>query len=76
MAKLIPFAPGHRKRDAAAYLLALSVRWQRSSKSRPWLQPAHPEDLGNLLQQLTASHPGIVFVIGNLVAEMVAQLEK
>lgn len=62
-------------RQAAAYSLTLSKRLETLSKTKPWLQPEHPERLGNLLQQLTAKRPAIVFVIGNLVAEMLRQLE-
>jgi hypothetical protein len=75
MPKLIPFGPRHT-REAAAYVLALSRRWSRSSKTKPWLQAREPERLGNLLQRLAAKRPAVVFVIENLVAEMLKQLES
>jgi hypothetical protein len=74
LSKLIPFRAA-RYHDAAAYLLALSTRFARTSKAKPWLPPRDPEHLGNLLQRLARSHPAIVFVIANLVAEILRQVE-
>jgi hypothetical protein len=73
MAQVIPFP---RARDAAAYLLALSARWSRVSKEKPWLRPREPERLGNLLQQLTVKRPAVVFVIESLVVEMLRQIDQ
>lgn len=75
MAKLIPFRSRRQLREAAAYALALSARWQRLSKTKPWLRPDQPERLGNLLQQLTAKRPAIVAVIESLVVEMLNQID-
>lgn len=74
LTNVIPF--GTRTQRAAAYGLSLARRWQRVSKTQPWLQPREPERLGNLLQRLTFDHPAAVLVIENLVAEMVAQIDK
>lgn len=75
LAKVIPFHT-RRSREAATYVLALSARWQRISKVKPWLHPrAQPERLGNLLQQLTVQQPAVVFVIEKVVADIVTQLE-
>jgi hypothetical protein len=73
LADLIPFP---RVREAAAYALALSARWSRVSKTKPWRRPRQPERLGNLLQQLADKRPAVVFVIESLVAEMVKQLDQ
>jgi hypothetical protein len=73
LAELIHFP---RVREAAAYALALSARWSRVSKVKPWLQPREPERLGNLLQRLAATRPAVVFVIENLVAEMLRQIDS
>jgi len=60
----------------AAYALKLCARWQRSRKGAPWTRPPdHPERLGNLLQRLITKEPELVFVIENIVAEMLDQLE-
>jgi hypothetical protein len=75
MAKVIPFHVRHGSRDAATYTLALSARWQRLSKTRPWIHPRQPERLGNLLQRLVRHDPAIVFVIEKVVADIVKQLE-
>lgn len=72
LAQLIPFP---KVREAAAYALALSARWSRVSKTKPWLRPERPEQLGNLLQQLADKRPAVVFVLENLVAEMLRQIE-
>jgi hypothetical protein len=74
MPKLIPFVP-RRTREAAAYVLALSMRWSRLSKTQPWLHEREPERLGNLLQRLIDERPAVVFVIESLVAEMVRQID-
>ena len=58
-----------------ANVLSLGTRWQRLSKTKPWLQPAQPERLGNLLQQLTKRRPALVFVIERLVVEILAHLD-
>jgi len=73
LAQLIPFP---RVREAAAYALALSARWSRVSKAKPWRQPREPERLGNLLQQLATKRPAVVFVLENLVAEMLRQIDS
>jgi len=76
MAKVIPFQPRRsRRREGAAYVLALSARWQRLSVAKPWLHPREPERLGNLLQRLALERPALVFVIESLVADIFAQLE-
>lgn len=77
MAKLIPFRPRrNRSREAAAYVLALSARFERS-KGGAWTPPLdhRPERLGNLLQLLIAKRPAIVFAIESLVVEMLAQID-
>lgn len=76
MAKVIPFQARRRSRDAATYTLALSARWQRLSKTKPWLHPRQPERFGNLLQRLVQDEPAIVFVIERVVADIVAQLDE
>lgn len=72
---LIPFPP-RRRHDTAAYVLALSARWTRVSKTQPWTAPRAPEHLGNMLQLLTAKRPAIVFVLQNVVAEILAELDR
>jgi hypothetical protein len=74
MPKLIAFSP-RRTREAAAYVLALSRRWSRLSKTQPWRHAREPERLGNLLQRLIDEQPAVVFVIESLVAEMVRQID-
>jgi hypothetical protein len=72
MAKLLPFLTRRHRHDAAAYVLALSARYERMSKrQRPLDQP---ESLGNKLQRLTLKRPAIVIVIENLV-DMLEELE-
>lgn len=63
-----------RTREVAAYALALSARWSRSSKTI--LPPVHPERLGNLLQRLALQRPAVVFVIENIVVEILKQLDR
>lgn len=75
MATLIPFQP-RRVHEAAAYALALSARWTRLSRGKPWLPAREPERLGNHLQRLAHTRPALVYVIENLVAEIVRQLES
>jgi hypothetical protein len=71
MTNLIPFRP-RRQREAAAYVLALSARLERSSKSTPWTRPrAQPESLGNHLQRLARERPVVVFVIEKIVADVI-----
>lgn len=76
MAKVIPFRSRRHRHEAAAYWLALSGRYERLSVSKPWLHPRQPERLGNLLQRLAFARPSVVFVIENLVAEIVAELDR
>lgn len=71
MTNLIPFHT--RRREAAAYWLALSTRYERLNKAG--IPPPNPEHLGNLLQRLVHERPAVVFVLENLVAEMLDQLE-
>lgn len=73
MAKLIPFLP-RRRREAAAYVLALSARLERSNKHKPWVRPEHPERLGNLLQVLIDKRPALMFVFESIAADILAQL--
>ena len=74
MGKVLRFRE-RRNSDTTAYVLALSARWERTSKTKPWLQrSAHPENLGNLLQCLAQRQPAIVFVIENLVADILDKL--
>lgn len=75
MAKILPFS-AKRAREVATYALTLSARWQRSSKTKPWLPPRRPERLGNLLQQLAAKRPAVVFVIEIIIVEMLRQLDE
>jgi len=76
MAILIPFRPRrNRSREAAAYVLTLSARLERLSPDRSFRHP-HPERLGNLLQVLIAKRPALVYVIENIVAEMLEQLDR
>jgi len=74
MAKLIPFRTRRNCQEAAAYWLALSLRYERASKAKPW-RHARPEQLGNLLQQLVAKRPALLVVIESIVVEMLAQIE-
>jgi hypothetical protein len=77
MATLIPFYPRrNRTREAAAYVLALSKRLERSSHDKSYHHPEHHARLGNLLQILIAKRPAVVFVIENIVVEMLAQLNE
>ena len=78
MAKLLPFRTRRQQEITyAAYVLALGTRWQRLSPTKPWTRPRdRPEQLGNLLQQLAHDRPATLFVIENLVVEIVAQLER
>lgn len=78
MAKLIPFGPRrNRSREAAAYVLALSARFERS-KGGAWRLPPdhHPERLGNLLQVLIEKRPALVCAIESLVVEMLDQIDQ
>jgi hypothetical protein len=75
MTKLIPFRPRHQRE--AAYILALSARFERVSKTRPWTRPrAQPEKLGNHLQRLTRERPVVVFVMENLVADVIDEIDR
>jgi hypothetical protein len=76
MAKLIPFRR-RRNREAAAYVLALSARLERSKLGSTWTPPAdhQPERLGNLLQHLLTKRPALVFVLESIVAEMIALID-
>ena len=76
MAKLIPFRTRRQQRaDYAAYVLALSTRLEHFSKTKPWTRPREdPERLGNLLQQLAHERPAVLFVIEQIVADLVAEL--
>lgn len=77
MATLIPFHPRrNRSREAAAYVLALSARFERLNPGKSWLRPAHPERLGNLLQVLIEKRPALVVAVESLVVEMLAQLDQ
>jgi plasmid stabilization system protein ParE len=75
MAKVLPFPSRRRPRhEAAAYVLALSTRCERSSA--PPRRPREPERLGNLLQRLTRKRPAVVFVIEKVVADICDELER
>lgn len=75
MATVIPFRR-RRNREAAAYVRALSARLERLNGASSWNPPAshRPERLGNLLQQLVAKRPAMVFVIESIVVEILAEI--
>ncbi len=76
MTKPTPFRP-RRSRELAAYVLALSARFERMSKSKPWTRPrAHPERFGNHLQRLTRERPVAVYVMENMVADVIDEIDQ
>jgi hypothetical protein len=76
MTKPTPFRR-RRSREVAAYVLALSARFERMSKSKPWIRRrAQPERLGNHLQRLTQERPVVVFVMENLVADVIDEIDR
>jgi len=76
VSKLIPFNARQRRRETAAYALALSARWQRLNKGKPSPRPDRPEHLGNMLQRLTVKQPAVVLALTNLIADMLEELDQ
>ena len=76
MTKLIPFGP-LRYHEVAVYVLALSARLEGFSKTKPWTRPReHPELLGNHLQRLIRHRPAVAFVIENIVADVIEEIDQ
>lgn len=74
MPKVVPF-PVQRVHQTAVLLLRAS-RETYSPKPAPWRdRPVPPEALGNLLQRLVVLQPGVVLLIENVVAEVLALIE-
>jgi len=75
MSKLIPFGP-LRYREVAVYVLALSGRLEGFSKTKPWTRPRdHPELFGNHMQRLIRHRPVVAFVIENIVAKVIEEID-
>jgi hypothetical protein len=69
--------PARRIRRTAESVLILSA--SRESLNRPvtWAnRPEPPEPLGNMLQRLALVRPHAVLVLENVVADMLAILER
>jgi hypothetical protein len=76
MTKLIPF-PAHRVTRLAERLLILSASRELLNPPKKWAdRPVPPEPLGNLLQRLQLRAPAAVLLLQNVVAEMLALIER
>lgn len=75
MAPLLPF-PAEQIRRFTKRLLILSA--SRESLSRPvqWTnRPVPVEPLGNMLQRLARTHPRVVLLLENIVADILAWID-
>lgn len=76
MAKLVPF-PTRRVTRLAERLLILSASRELLNPPKKWAdRPVPPEPLGNMLQRLALQQPAAVLVLENIVAEMLATIER
>jgi len=75
MAKLVPF-PTRRVTRFAERLLVLSASRERLSKPAWANRPVPSEPLGNMLQRLALQRPVAVLLLENIVAEMLAMIDR
>jgi hypothetical protein len=74
MSNPIPFPAKHIEQHAAS-MLTLSA--SSEIQNAVWIdRPVPPEALGNMLQALLHKRPVAVLLLGNLVAEMLAQIDE
>jgi hypothetical protein len=75
MAKVVPF-PTRRVVRFAERLLVLSASRERLSKPAWANRPVPAEPLGNMLQRLALQRPVAVLLLENIVAEMLAMIDR
>jgi hypothetical protein len=76
LTKLIPF-PARRVQRYAERLLIYSASKERLSAPPTWInRPVPPERLGNMLQRLQLRSPVTVLFLENVVAEVLAHLDR